>query len=85
MKQFTYTITDPEGMHARPAGALVKTASGFASSVQIGKDGKMVDAKRIFGIMSLGIKCGNEVTIQVEGDDEETASQALEAFLKENM
>lgn len=85
MKQFTYTITDPEGMHARPAGALVKTASEFASSVQIGKDGKMVDAKRIFGIMSLGIKCGNEVTIQVEGDDEETASQALEAFLKENM
>jgi len=85
MKQFTYTITDPEGMHARPAGALVKAANEFTSSVQIGKDGKFVDAKRIFGIMSLGIKCGNEVTMQIEGDDEDAACQALETFLKENM
>lgn len=85
MKEFTYTITDPDGMHARPAGSLVKTAGEFASSVQIGKDGKFVDAKRIFGIMSLGVKAGNEITIKVEGEDEETAAAELEKFFKENM
>lgn len=85
MKEFTYTITDPDGMHARPAGNLVKTAGEFNSSIQIGKDGKSVDAKRIFGIMSLGIKAGNEVTIKVEGEDEETAAAKLEQFFKDNM
>lgn len=85
MKEFTYTITDPDGMHARPAGSLVKTASEYKSSVQIGKDGKFVDAKRIFGIMSLGIKNGHEVTIKVEGEDEDNAAAALETFFKENM
>ena len=85
MKEFTYTITDPDGMHARPAGALVKTAGEFSSSIQIGKDGKFVDAKRIFGIMSLGVKTGNEITLKVEGEDEETAAAALEKFFKENM
>lgn len=85
MKEFTYTITDPDGMHARPAGALVKTAGEFSSSIQIGKDGKFVDAKRIFGIMSLGVKAGNEITLKVEGEDEEAAAAALEKFFKENM
>lgn len=85
MKEFTYTITDPDGMHARPAGALVKTAGEFSSIIQIGKDGKFVDAKRIFGIMSLGVKAGNEITLKVEGEDEEAAATALEKFFKENM
>lgn len=85
MKEFTYVITDPDGMHARPAGNLVKTAGTFSSSIQIGKDGKFVDAKRIFGIMSLGIKAGNEVAIKVEGEDEDTAASELEKFFKDNM
>ena len=85
MKEFTYTITDPDGMHARPAGALVQTAGEFSSRIQIGTDGKFVDAKRIFGIMSLGVKAGNEITLKVEGEDEEAAATALEKFFKENM
>lgn len=85
MKEITYTITDPDGMHARPAGMLVKTASEYKSSVQIGKDGKFVDAKRIFGIMSLGIKSGHEVILKIEGEDEDNAAAALETFFKENM
>ena len=51
MKEFNYTITDPEGIHARPAGELVKVAKGFASSIKLAKDGKEGDCKRIFGIM----------------------------------
>ena len=49
MKEFTYTITDEQGIHARPAGLLVKEAAGFASAITIEKDGKKVDAKRILG------------------------------------
>ena len=85
MKQFTYVITDPNGMHARPAGALCKMAGSFASKVTISKDGREADAKRIMGVMQLGIKNGQEVTILVEGDDEENAAAELEKFMQENL
>lgn len=85
MKEFTYTITDPEGIHARPAGILVKQAGGYACTVKIAKDGKEVDAKRIMGIMSLGVKCGMDVTIKCDGEDEDKAAAELEAFFKENL
>ena len=85
MKTFDYTITDPEGIHARPAGILVKEAGKFASKITMAKDGKEVDAKRIFGIMGLGVKKGNTVTVKVEGEDEETAYSMLETFFKENL
>ena len=85
MKSFQYVITDAEGIHARPAGDFVKAAKGFASSVKITKGVKTVDAKKIFGLMGLGVKQGEEVTIDVEGEDEEAAAAALETFLKENL
>lgn len=85
MKSFQYVITDAEGIHARPAGDFVKAAKGFDSSVKITKGGKTVDAKKIFGLMGLGVKQGEEVTIDVEGEDEEAAAAALETFLKENL
>ncbi|MDD3360629.1 MAG: HPr family phosphocarrier protein [Hespellia sp.] len=82
MKELKYTITDPEGIHARPAGLLVNKAKEFASDIKIGKDGKMVDAKRIFGVMGLGVKTGMEITMSAEGADEDAAIAALDAFLK---
>lgn len=85
MKEFTYVITDKEGIHARPAGELVKLAKGYASSVSVIKDGKKADAKKVFGLMGLGAKQGMEITVQVEGEDEEAAAAAVEAFLKENL
>lgn len=85
MKEFTYTITDKEGIHARPAGELVKLAKEYSSSVSVLKDGKKADAKKVFGLMGLGAKQGMEITVQVEGDDEAAAAQALEAFLRENL
>lgn len=85
MKEFTYVITDPEGIHARPAGALVKAAAAFSSKITIGKDGKDVDAKRIFGIMGLAAKQGHEITLKAEGEDEDAAIEALSTFLKENL
>ncbi|MBD5450382.1 MAG: HPr family phosphocarrier protein [Lachnospiraceae bacterium] len=85
MKEFTYVITDAEGIHARPAGELVKAAKEYASAISIIKDGKKVDAKKLFGLMGLGVKQGMEITVQAEGEDEEAAAAALEAFLKENL
>ena len=85
MKEFKYVVTDPEGIHARPAGEFVKTASKFSSDVSLTKDGKKVSAKKIFGVMGLAVKQGQEITVTVEGSDEDTAAAQLEAFLKENL
>ena len=64
MKEFTYTIKDEQGIHARPAGELVKAASAYPCKVTISKDGKEVDAKRILGVMGLGVKCGQEIVLK---------------------
>lgn len=85
MKEFCYTITDPEGIHARPAGEFVKEAKKFASEIKIVKGEKSADAKKIFGLMSLGVKQGEEILVQIEGTDEEEAATGLEKFLKENL
>lgn len=85
MKEFKYTITDPEGIHARPAGELIKAIKDFASKITITKDGKVADAKSIFGVMGLAVKQGQEIVMTAEGDDEEKAIAAIEKFLKENM
>ena len=85
MKEFKYVITDPEGIHARPAGILVKQAAGYQSTVKIAKGEKSADAKRIFGVMGLGVKTGDEITITVEGAVEDTAAAELETFFKENL
>ena len=85
MKELSYVITDPEGIHARPAGALVKEAAAFTSKITIGKDGKEVDAKRILGVMGLGVKCGEEITLRTDGDQEDTAMETLSKFLETNL
>lgn len=85
MKEFNYTITDPQGVHARPAGILVKEAAKYQSSITIEKDGKTGDAKRIFSVMGLGVKCGQTISVKVEGPDEDEAAKAVEEFLKANL
>ncbi len=85
MREFTYVVTDPEGIHARPAGDLVKESKKYACSIKLTKDGKSGDCKKIFGIMGLAVKCGNEVTMTFEGEDEDAACEAIEAFMKETL
>ena len=85
MKEFNYKITDNLGIHARPAGLLVKEASKFDSSVTIECNGKTGDAKKIFSLMSLGVKCGNTVTVKIDGTDENSAADELESFFKNNL
>lgn len=85
MRELKYVITDPEGIHARPAGELVKAAKQFQCNITLTKDGKSGDCKKIFGIMGLAVKNGNEITMTFEGADEEAACEALEAFVKANL
>ena len=85
MVEFTCVITDPEGIHARPAGELVKAAKEFNSKITIEKDGKSGDCKKIFSIMALAVKSGNEVTITCDGDDEAAACERIQQFMKDNM
>ena len=85
MRELKYVITDPMGIHARPAGELVKVAKQYTSTVMIGKDGNSVDCKKIFGIMGLGVKKDQTVTFTIEGEDEEQASHAIQSFMSENL
>ena len=84
MIQFQYTITDPNGLHARPAGLLVKEAQKFSSTVKLTRGEKSADLKRLFAIMGMGVKCGETVEVTAEGADEAQAAQVLEQFFKEN-
>lgn len=85
MKSFNYVITDEVGLHARPAGLLVKEAKKYASKVTISAGGKNADATRLMAIMSMGVKQGTEVTVSVDGEDEDTAVAGMEKFFKENL
>lgn len=86
MKSFEYTVKDEMGIHARPAGILVKQLTSVKSSVKIevkAKD-KSADAKRLMAVMKMAVKQGDTVTVTVEGEDEDTAAPQIEQFFKEN-
>ncbi len=86
MKQFTYTITDPVGIHARPAGLLAKAAKALDSTIKISKaDGKTAEAKKLMAVMGLGVKTDETITFTIEGGDEEASAAAMEQFCKDNM
>nr|WP_319487184.1 HPr family phosphocarrier protein [uncultured Caproiciproducens sp.] len=85
MEQFTYTIQDPDGLHARPAGMLAKFALSCTSSVSIKKDGKNLDAKRLFSVMSLGVKKGDSITFQIEGENDKADCAKLKSFCERNI
>jgi phosphocarrier protein len=85
MQQFSYTITDPLGIHARPAGELVKKAKEFQSEMTIAKGEKTADLKRLFALLKLGVKHNDTVQISAEGADEQAAAPAVKSFLEANM
>ena len=85
MKEFKYVITDKGGNPCKTGRRTCKGAAAFPCSITIAKDGKAADAKRIFGVMGLGVKCGEEITVCTDGENEEAASAAIEAFLNANL
>ncbi|MDR1930511.1 MAG: HPr family phosphocarrier protein [Treponema sp.] len=84
MTEIKYKIDDEMGLHARPAGLLVKMAAKYKCDIQLGTPAKMVNAKRIIGVMALTLKQGQEMTMTFDGEEEAEAVTAVKAFLEEN-
>ena len=85
MQSFEYTIKEAAGLHARPAGLLVKTAKAYVSRVMIAANGKESDATRLMALMAMCIKTGTTVTVTVEGSDETECAAALQDLFQQNM
>ncbi len=85
MKSFDYTVQDPVGIHARPAGLLVQEAKSYDSVIKLTKNGKTVEAKKLMAVMSLGVKQGETVTVSIEGGDEDAVAAKMEEFFKNNL
>ncbi len=85
MVSFEYVVKDALGIHARPAGMIVKEAIQFQSNIRMKTPKKEVDLKRIMGVMGAGVKCNDLVTVYCDGEDEGAAKEALEHFFKTNL
>ena len=85
MRSFVYVIRDRVGIHARPAGIVVKEAKKHSSEITVSLGEKRADAKSLTGLMSMGIRFGDEIRVEVSGGDEEAAYAAMEAVLKEHL
>ena len=86
MKSFDYVITDPVGIHARPAGILVKEVKNYKDSViTLAKGEKSVNLLMLMALMQMGIKQGDKVTVSVEGGDEAAVAAKIEEFFKANL
>ena len=85
MKKFSVSVHDKSGIHARPAGLLVKEASKFDSDIIITVGNRTADAKKIFSVMKLAAKFGEVLTITVSGEDEEAAFQQIKDFFDNNL
>lgn len=85
MVSFAFKVKSEKGLHARPAGALVKEAIKCSGTVTIRKGDKQEDLKRVYNVMSLAIKENEEVEITVEGKNEEAEAAALQKYINENL
>lgn len=73
----TFTVQNPQGLHARPASLFVQKATAFPCEIHVSKGGKTINGKSIMGLMSLAIAKGDEVIIETNGDKAEEALQEL--------
>lgn len=85
MKTVTHVIADPLGLHARPAGLLVKLAGDFESAIVVTTSTGTADTKRIMALMRLGAKQGTLLTVTCSGPDEEAAAEAIRRFLTDHL
>jgi phosphocarrier protein len=80
-----YIILAADGIHARPATALIRMARQFKSVVQLKKDEKIVKLNSILNILSLSVKFGETLTVLTDGEDELEAQEAIGHFFNELM
>lgn len=85
MKSFEYTIKDELGIHARPAGMLAKAAKALDSEITISLNGKSAVASKLMAVMGLGVKCGDTVTVSINGGDEIASEKTIREFFTANL
>jgi len=87
VREITFTVGDPLGLHARPAGNFVKLAQEFESegTITLERSAKSASVKRLLAVMSLGVKGGDRISILLKGEDEEAAAHAIQTWLEENL
>ena len=85
MKKFTYQVKDQLGIHARPAGMLINEAKKYKSVITIDTGAKKAELTRLMAAMALGVKCGQTVTVTVEGEDEDKALSEIKSFFEANL
>ena len=85
MVSFTYVIKDKLGIHARPGLLLVQEAGKLTSNITINKGAKSGDAERMFCVMNLAVKQGDQITVQVEGKNEAADAEVMKNFLEHNL
>jgi phosphocarrier protein len=71
------TVVNKQGIHARPAGAIVRVAAKFKSKVELIKDGAAADAKSIMSVMMLAAAKGSVVVVKADGEDEQEAARSV--------
>ena len=77
----TITVEIPAGLEVRPVAVLVQVANQYNSSIYVESGNKKVNAKSIMGLMTLGLRAGESVTVHADGSDEEDAVAKIEAYL----
>jgi phosphocarrier protein HPr len=80
-----YTILAPEGIHARPATALVRLVKKFKSGISLKKDDKTIQLNSMLNILALSTKGGDVVSVLIEGEDEIEAASAVDVFFNEQL
>lgn len=83
MKQISLTLTNPVGLHARPAAQMVKAAAKFKSKITLEGNGRKADAKSIIMVLGMGLRQNDVITISAEGADEEAAIEILAELVKQ--
>lgn len=68
------------GLHARATAKLVTLATGFRSTIRIGRNGRMIDAKNMMAVLMMGAGKGTSLSLQIDGDDEQQALRAIESL-----
>jgi phosphocarrier protein len=85
MIQKEYIILSADGMHARPAAALVKLVRKYNAVIQVQRPDKAIQLNSLLNILGLGVKGGDRIILTIEGEDEQEASAALDEFFMEQL
>jgi phosphotransferase system HPr (HPr) family protein len=88
MVKFQIVVTNKVGLHARPAAQFVETASKFKKTTikarKLATNGQFMNAKSILSVLSLGVEQNDEIELQIEGDEEQAAADALRGLIAGN-